>query len=375
MFILKNLINFFYKSLIILIITFFISLAIDYLFGKKILKLLNSYLIETEFYGRLLRVDNSIYHHGLMPNVNYKKNSGFEGEFTICTNNHGFRDSCNKKNVSKNFDIGFMGDSFVEGHSINFEESFVGIFSDNKKKIKVANLGVSSYSPKIFYSKINHLLSKGFKFREIIFFIDISDLYDDNVNYKLNNDLTISEIDFKNKGLKRRRFLRTNFPLTNYYMYVLKKNRQIKNENKKSSEDNKIPIFNKKANYKAEWTYYNKKSHPEYIGTIKEGQQNLVDVMDKIYLMLKRNNIKMSLAIYPWPQQLKEDKVNSKHVIMWEEFCKTRCNNFINYFPFFFNEKERYSFLEVYKKYYFWNDVHFNAEGNKVIAKELIEKF
>ena len=158
-------------------------------------------------------------------------------------------------------------------------------------------------------------------------------------------------------------------------MYVLKKNRQIKNENKKSSEDNKIPIFNKKANYKAEWTYYNKKSHPEYIGTIKEGQQNLVDVMDKIYLMLKRNNIKMSLAIYPWPQQLKEDKVNSKHVIMWEEFCKTRCNNFINYFPFFFNEKERYSFLEVYKKYYFWNDVHFNAEGNKVIAKELIEKF
>ena len=94
-----------------------------------------------------------------MPNVNYKNNTGFEGKFIICTNNHGFRDSCNKKNVSKNFDIGFMGDSFVEGYSVNFEESFVGIFTENRKNLKIANLGVSSYSPKIFYSKLNFLNS------------------------------------------------------------------------------------------------------------------------------------------------------------------------------------------------------------------------
>ena len=105
---LKKVIYFFHKSLIILIITFFMSLIIDYLLGKKILNLLDSYLVKTEFYGRLLRIDNSIYHHGFMPNVNYKNNTGFEGKFTICTNNHGFRDSCNKRNIGKNFDIGFM---------------------------------------------------------------------------------------------------------------------------------------------------------------------------------------------------------------------------------------------------------------------------
>ena len=375
MLLLKKLINFFYKTLIILIITFFISLIIDYLIGKKILNLLDDYLVKTEFYGRLLRMDNSIYHHGFMPNVNYKNNIGFEGKFTICTNNHGFRDSCDKKNVSKNFDIGFMGDSFVEGYSVNFEESFVGIFSENRKNLKIANLGVSSYSPKIFYSKLNYLLSEGFKFKEIIFFIDISDLYDDNVNYKLNEDLTISEIDFKNKGLKRRKFLRTNFPLTNFYMYVLKKNRQLNNLKNENSQKNIIPRFNEKANFKAEWTYYNQTRHPEYINSIEESQQNLINIMNEIYLMLKKNNIKMSIAVYPWPQQLKNDKVNSKHVIMWEKFCKTKCNNFINYFPYFFKEKEKNSFLEVYKKYYFWNDVHFNVEGNKVISSKLIEKF
>ena len=97
--------------------------------------------------------------------------------------------------------------------------------------------------------------------------------------------------------------------------------------------------------------------------------------MNEIYIMLKKNNIQMSVAVYPWPHQLKNDNENSKHVIMWKKFCKTRCNNFINYFPFFFKEKEKNSFLEVYRKYYFWDDIHFNAEGNKVISRKLLEKF
>ena len=158
-------------------------------------------------------------------------------------------------------------------------------------------------------------------------------------------------------------------------MYVFKKNRQLKRKDSEKQKINITPTFNKKANYKAEWTYYDRENHLEYLGTIKEGQKNLINIMTRIYSMLKKNNIKMTIAVYPWPQQLKNDKVNSKHVVMWEEFCKTRCNNFINYFPIFFEEKKKNSFLGVYKKYYFWNDVHFNKVGNKIIAEKLIEKF
>ena len=74
-------------------------------------------------------------------------------------------------------------------------------------------------------------------------------------------------------------------------------------------------------------------------------------------------------------QQLQNDLVNSKHVNMWRSFCEKKCTKFINFFPYFFEEKKRTSYLEVYKKYYFWNDVHFNIEGNKVISSKLIEKF
>ena len=97
--------------------------------------------------------------------------------------------------------------------------------------------------------------------------------------------------------------------------------------------------------------------------------------MTQFHELLVKNNIKMSLAVYPWPQQIEFDKVNSKHVKMWREFCELKCFKFIDFFPFFFNEKEKSSFLEVYKKYYFWNDVHFNAEGNKIIADRLIKDF
>ena len=85
--------------------------------------------------------------------VNYKNNRGFEGKYTICTDNHGFRSECGKVS-GKVFDIGFMGDSFVEGTSENYENTFVGMFSKSKKNLKIANLGISSYAPSIYYSNI-----------------------------------------------------------------------------------------------------------------------------------------------------------------------------------------------------------------------------
>jgi hypothetical protein len=365
-------INFIKTSIKIIFITFFISLLADFFFGKLILKSLNSYFATTEFYGKIMRTDHPIFHHTIIPNVNYNKARGFQGLFTLCTNNHGFVSKCNQT-VSKNFDIGIIGDSFVEGSAVNYEDSFVGIFDEKKKNTSVANLGVTSYSPKIYFSKLNYLINNNFKFKHIIFFIDISEFYDDNMTYTLNKDNTVGEYNAKEKGLKRRKFLRSNFPLTNFYMYVLKKNRQVKKN--VTPTNNKIPIFNQKAEYKGQWTYYRKGSHVEYNISIIEGQNKMIETMNKTYELLKKNNIKMSLAVYPWPQQLKNDVVNSKHVKMWKKFCLNKCEQFIDYFPYFFEEKEKSSYLEVYKKYYWWNDIHFNKLGNKIIADKLIETF
>ncbi len=113
----------------------------------------------------------------------------------------------------------------------------------------------------------------------------------------------------------------------------------------------------------------------DYDLTQSEGVAEMKATMEKLYLILKKNKIKMSIVVYPWPQQLLKDKKDSIHVKMWRDFCIGKCSNFINMFPVFFDEMEKTSFLDVYKKYYYWNDVHFNQKGNELIANYLIKNF
>jgi hypothetical protein len=353
------------------IITITLSLFIDFFFGKLILNKLDKFLATTDFYERLVRIDHPYYHHTLRANVKYNKSRSFEGYFTLCTDNHGFKYNCDKKR-GKEFEYAFIGDSFVEGVALNYNETFVGIF-EKEKNLSVANLGVTSYAPNIYLSKIKFLLEKGYKFKHLIVFIDVSDLYDDNSFYQLNSDLSVVEKNGKEKNLKRRKFLRKHFPFTNYYTYVIKMNSRVNNYVPPLKSKN--PIFLEQVDIKARWSYEKKDTIIGYEDKISKTQNEMIIVMTKLFELLKENNIKLSLAVYPWPQQIEHDVVESKHVKMWEEFCISRCEKFINFFPFFFKEKSNSSYLEVHKKYYFWNDVHFNKEGNKVIANKLINFF
>ena len=371
MLLVKKITNTIKLFIIVIFITFSLSLLIDFFFGKLILKSLDPYLSKTNFYERLIRIDHKFYHHTLRENIKYDKTPSFDNFYTLCTDNHGFKYKCGFKR-DKNFEIAFLGDSFVEGVSLNYENTFVGIFED-KKNISVANLGVTSYAPNIYLSKVKYLLDNDYKFKHIIVFIDISDVFDDNTFYKLNDDFSISERKAKEKNLKRRKFLRYNFPLTNYYMFVIKMNSRFNKEVPPSSSEK--PIFNERASKKAMWTYKSDGELDGYQGSITKTQDEMIFAMNKLHELLKKNNIKLSLAVYPWPQQLEFNDENSKHVNMWRSFCEKKCTKFINFFPYFFEEKKRTSYLEVYKKYYFWNDVHFNAEGNRVIAEKLIKEF
>ena len=355
----------------ILLITFVFSLIIDFFLGSKILKYFDTYFAKSQFYERLIRIDHPIYHHTLRENVQYTNNVSFVDTYVLCTNNHGFKSKCNQID-NKDYEFAFIGDSFTEGTPIEYEDSFVGIFTE-KTGYKTANLGIVSYSPKIYLSKLNYLIKQGFKFDHVVVFIDISDFYDDTNFYSIDESLKVTEKNYKKKNLKRRKFLRNNFPLTNFYMFVLKKYKFTKEE--KQLDNNENPIFTDKVNLKAKWTYSKTDKIEGYDLGVKKGNQIMVNHMEKLYEILSKNNIKLSLAVYPWPHQLENDVVNSKHVKIWQEFCQNKCEKFINYFPIFFEKMNNSSYLETYKKYYFKNDPHFNKIGHKVLAKELIKNF
>ena len=356
----------------ILLFTFIFSLVIDFFLGSKILKYFDTYFAKSQFYERLIRIDHPIYHHTLRENVKYTNNVSFIDTYELCTNNHGFKSKCNQI-TDKNYDFAFIGDSFTEGTPIEYEDSFVGIF-DEKTQYKTANLGIVSYSPKIYLSKVNYLIQQGFNFNHVVVFIDISDLYDDTNFYSIDQNLKVTEKYSEKKNLKRRKFLRNNFPLTNFYMFVIKKYK-LKKNNVKMEKPVEKPVFTDKVNLKAKWTYSDEDKIEGYDVGVKEGNEIMVKHMEKLYEILSQNNIKLSLAVYPWPHQLENDVVNSKHVKIWQKFCENKCEEFINYFPIFFDEMNSSSYLETYKKYYFKNDPHFNKIGHKVLAKKLIEIF
>ena len=346
----------------VLLITFVFSLVIDFFLGSKILKYFDAYFAKSQFYERLIRIDHPIYHHTLRENVKYTNNVSFVDTYVLCTNNHGFKSKCDQVD-NKDYEFAFIGDSFTEGTPIEYEDSFVGIFTE-KTGYKTANLGIVSYSPKIYLSKLNYLINQGFKFDHVVVFIDISDFYDDINFYSIDESLKVTEKNYKKKNLKRRKFLRNNFPLTNFYMFVLKKYKFTKEE--KQLDNNENPIFTDKVNLKAKWTYAKTDKIEGYDLGVKKGNQIMVNHMEKLYEILSKNNIKLSLAVYPWPHQLENDVVNSIHVKIWQEFCQNKCEKFINYFPIFFEKMNNSSYLETYKKYYFKNDPHFNKTGQKV---------
>jgi len=67
--------------------------------------------------------------------------------------------------------------------------------------------------------------------------------------------------------------------------------------------------------------------------------------MNKLSSLLERNNIKLTVAVYPWPDQVYHNDLNSRHVQVWRNWSQEHEVTFINYFPYFIDSV---IFLENY---------------------------
>lgn len=367
MILIKKILNFFKELLKIVFITFTFILGIDFLFGNKILELIDPYIKETEFYDKRVRIWDNTFHHTFKKNVNMKS-VGIEQNNRFCTNNFGFKSNCDSTNTTR-FKFAFMGDSFTEGINLNYESSFVGLF-ENELGSSVANMGVSSYSPKIYLAKLNYFLNKDILIDHVILFLDISDYYDEAFYQFNEKNLSIVH----NKKDLKRIWLKKNFPFTNYYFYVIKKFRISSIPETKIIEKNSKVIFDESANRKTSWLNKDIRNFKINGKTVLKIHEETKFYIDQIFQILKKRDIKFSLAIYPWPQNLLNKQNNAFYRSEWKNFCKNRCDHFFDYFDNFNYHVNKEGYDKVYKKYYIWQDVHFNKEGNILIANKIIRK-
>jgi hypothetical protein len=335
-------------------------LILDFFFGATALD-----LFEYKSNSRH-RVKHSIFHHHFRSNVNLIDTWG-DNKYKFCTDQNGFRNNCIKSNNSY-FDLVIMGDSFTEGIGLDYENTFVGMLQKSFPNKKIANMGVSSYSPSIYFSKIKYYIDKGLKFNHVIVGIDISDIQDEAGSYVLKANGLI--IDPGNSVLRYnlKRFIYKNFPL----LYsLLAEVRKITNT-KKTLSQNKVDIYDIDFKRSA-WTWNTSIGGYGSMG-VKGGINKSLKSMELLYNLLKKNNIQLSVLVYPWPGQILHDNVNSLQVKIWKKFCMNRCKYFINVFPEAFNKVKDTNIKKFIKDHFIDGDVHFNKLGNQMLFKKIKNK-
>ena len=354
----------------IFLITLVVFLFFDIVFGNYIYKK----FIRSSFVDQDISFGNKdkIFDHGFVKS--YKTNRAGWGNirYTFCSDPNSFRSNCKDQfNKNKNFDLAFIGDSFTEGVGVNFENSFVGIVSSDLKKLRIANLAVSSYSPSIYYSKINYLLSNDYRFKEVIVFIDLSDIQDDSVCYELDNQTVKRRNNnfdcFKNKK-KINEKIKRHLKLSFQFFELLKK--QLINLNIVSY----TPPKNILNHPRARWTYDYRKQDFNNM-ELNEAIDISVKNMELLSDLLKKNKIDLSVAVYPWPGTLKNDSRMNMQLKIWKDFCNSNCKNFFDLMEPFFALSEKQSFNRFYESVYIKDDVHFNEEGNRILAKNFLKLY
>jgi lysophospholipase L1-like esterase len=331
-------------------------------------------LVENAQSEKAYRVKHDVYHHTLKSNFNGYGVWGRKS-YRICTDEHGFKISCYQKEPSgTQFDIAFIGDSFTEGVGMAYEDSFVGMFANRFNELKIANFGVSAYSPSVYLTKVKQILHSGINFKHLVVFVDISDLQDDSVRYIINSKnltrgsiATLRRIANKiaiNKPSVVRVFIVDNFRLTTVlYRYL----RYDLFGPPQDLHRQSINISN--------WTY---NSDSEGYGEL--GVDHAIDLsinyMNELYKLIKLNDIKLSVGVYPWPDQIFNDKlIGNRQSEIWKDFCAYRCEMYIDLFPKFADLRRSIGAEMVYSRKYINNDVHFNKSGNSLVFEALFKSY
>ena len=362
-------------------------LTIDFLFSSFFLKKTEVWKND-QWQNKYYRVKSEVYHHDLMPNIEVIEGWGGKLKRKIITNSIGFRDSDQKK-INKSSDkkrILLIGDSFIEGSGYDYEYTLSGLLSAKLgSNYEILNSAVESYSPSIYFKKIQHYISLGYKFDQALIFLDLSDIYDELFIKFDENDNIISETPIsklslerkiKNKAYSLGKILRDN-TITFRFLYLISDKTEIfKNYIKLKIKASKFlsqsffETTKDDAMYyrmihvdRGFWTYDDEK----YL-EVQKGIKQSEKYLKKLLKILDNNNINSHLIVYPWPAQIQFG--DTKHVVYWEKFSKSNNINFLNLYNVFNQKNKRETIFDNF----IYGDIHWNKNGTNKIFNEIINK-
>lgn len=331
-----------------------ITLALDYVVTATLFAKQKRALAEADA-GNYTVYTPAPYHHDLIPN---RQSTRVWGNliYPWKTDRYGFRTgACAPGEADRSREAIFViGDSFTEALGSTYEDSFVGLMAcDAAKQNKaVWNLGVASYSPAIYHHKIKAAAQRlDVKPSEIFVFLDLSDIDDDANIYRSAVDGTITT-SYPEKPMSRfdaGQFLLNNFT-TFRFLYDL-------------YLTSSFSYWNSVGHYRARWT-----NDPKLLD--KWGRRGLATAagnLGKIGDLCREWNCRVTLVVYPWPDNITAHDKDSVQVRYWRDWAKSNEVRFIDGFAPFFREPAD----TVLHTYYIAGDVHFTPAGNALLYQEV----
>jgi len=242
-----------------------------------------------------------------------------------------------------------IGDSFTEALGSSYEQSYAGLMAcDAARQGKALwNLCVASYSPAIYHRKIRAAAERlGIKPDEIFVFLDLSDIDDDANIYRVEGDRVV-RADGSNgpSSFDLGRFVLDNFMtarlfydlyLTSSFSYAMSLGRS-----------------------RARWTV-----DPALLEDWGRRGLGVAGAnLDRIVELCREWNCRLTLVVYPWPDNVVEGDRDSIQVTHWRDWAAARGVRFIDGFAPFFREPAD----TALGKYYIAGDVHFSELGNRLL--------
>lgn len=352
-----------------------LALGADLVFG--------AFLIEPN--AGTFRALHPYYHHGFLPNVSTTTRWG-EVEYPMHTNSLGFRDRAQRRVdlEPEGRRILVIGDSFVEGIGVPYEETFCARMQERLgSAAEVLNAAAVSYNPRVYRLKVDYLLEQvGLRFGELLVMIDISDIQDE-VHYQTFQPRLPTRSD--RLWLVARTFLASH-SFAFYSVSSILRAREGGVSNAIDADKLDIDKLADNAIYyrdllayqiagdepergRWEWTI----AEPLMEAWGKRGLELARADMTALVEQCRARQIAVTVCVYPSPVQILMKDLDSIQARYWREFAREMGIGFIDLFPSFVGPaagKPR----AVYNRYFIAGDVHWNAAGHAFVAEALLER-
>lgn len=357
----------FFIFFVVIILDLIINLALPEKIKKKIGTTRNYSLKSEKF------------HHEIAPNINVPEFWG-DSKYQVITNSNGMRVANNHNfNIEKD-NIGFMGDSFVYGSGLDYKNHFTNIIFNTNKSYNLLNLGYVSYSPSIYFKKIEFFIKeKKIKFDKIYLFIDTSDVQDEGVFYREDTKGNIvrkwnSDKKNKEKNIKYifKNYLKQNSFLFKFYE-IFSSSTISEGPAKCLKNKNTIKNYIDYLDYERFGYAYDIQIQSN--NWVTEGKNKIINYLTKIKDLLKQHNIELQIVYYPSAIDIlknNRNKENNSHYIMLNNWSEKNNIKMIDTSNDFFKNIDP---ITNYTKNHIICDMHWNFNGNKIIAKNILKNF